>query len=96
MGYFIMLVIVIMLGLGSRMTIEYIPEFVSRHAGDALWASMIYMGFRILLTDRKKSMSVCTLLFIHRMQSAVSSRLDQRHTGNCDWSADIGERISGG
>ncbi|UVI27915.1 ribosomal maturation YjgA family protein [Paenibacillus spongiae] len=56
-GYCVTIAIVIVLGLGSRAYAAYIPDFVSRHAGDVLWASMIYFGFRLILTNRKKSVS---------------------------------------
>lgn len=39
-------VIVIALGLGSRKLTDFLPLFVSINAGDALWASMIYLVFR--------------------------------------------------
>ncbi|XEC93084.1 DUF2809 domain-containing protein [Paenibacillus tarimensis] len=42
------MVIVIILGLGSRTGAGWLPDFISAHAGDTLWASMIYFGFRAL------------------------------------------------
>lgn len=46
-------VIVIALGLSSRAFSDQLPLFVSRHFGDALWGSMVYFMFRILLVNRK-------------------------------------------
>ncbi|MNC12800.1 hypothetical protein D3C75_605260 [compost metagenome] len=43
----------IVLGLSSRAYSEYLPQFVVRHLGDALWAAMVYFGFRLLLERRK-------------------------------------------
>ncbi|WP_339315756.1 DUF2809 domain-containing protein [Paenibacillus sp. FSL R10-2734] len=45
--------IVIVLGLSSRAFSEQLPSFVSRHFGDALWGSMVYFIFRVLLVNRK-------------------------------------------
>ncbi|WP_339290473.1 DUF2809 domain-containing protein [Paenibacillus sp. FSL E2-0201] len=45
--------IVIALGLSSRVFSEHLPLFVSRHFGDALWGSMVYFMFRVLLVNRK-------------------------------------------
>ncbi|WP_313638644.1 DUF2809 domain-containing protein [Paenibacillus sp.] len=45
--------IVIALGLSSRTFSEQLPLFVSRHFGDALWGSMVYFMFRVLLVNRK-------------------------------------------
>ncbi|MNE73349.1 hypothetical protein D3C80_1693540 [compost metagenome] len=45
--------VTIVLGLSSRAYSEYLPQFVVRHLGDALWAAMVYFGFRVLLERRK-------------------------------------------
>lgn len=45
--------IVIALGLSSRAFSEQLPLFVSRHFGDALWGSMVYFMFRVLLVNRR-------------------------------------------
>jgi len=34
------------LGFGSRRYADMLPDFVAEHAGDALWASMVYFGVR--------------------------------------------------
>ncbi|WP_082198264.1 MULTISPECIES: DUF2809 domain-containing protein [Bacillales] len=36
------------LGFSSRRYADMLPVFVAEHAGDALWASMIYFGIRLL------------------------------------------------
>ncbi|MFS0726431.1 DUF2809 domain-containing protein [Paenibacillus sp. 1P07SE] len=46
--YLLVLVVVMLLGLGSRLYAEHLPPFVVSHFGDALWAAMIYFGFRFL------------------------------------------------
>lgn len=49
----------IVLGLGSRKYSDYLPQLAASHLGDALWAAMVYFGFRLLLTRKKLS---CSLL----------------------------------
>lgn len=39
-------------GLGSRAYAEHLPRFAAAHLGDALWAAMVYFGFRLLCTRR--------------------------------------------
>ncbi|GBF72543.1 hypothetical protein PA598K_00799 [Paenibacillus sp. 598K] len=46
--YLLVIIVVILLGLGSRRYAEHLPPFVGVHVGDALWAAMIYFGFRFL------------------------------------------------
>lgn len=41
--------VVIGLGLGSRSETVALPPFVAKHAGDALWGLMIFLGFGLLL-----------------------------------------------
>ncbi|AWB43637.1 DUF2809 domain-containing protein [Paenibacillus sp. CAA11] len=45
-------VLCMMLGLGSRAFQDGMPFFIKEHAGDALWAGMVYFGFRVLLVKR--------------------------------------------
>lgn len=45
-----MVLLVIVLGLGTRAYGNELPAFVSAHFGDALWAGMIYLGCRALFT----------------------------------------------
>ena len=56
--YAIAILIVVLLGLGSRRYPDEIPLFLSRNAGDALWGSMVYLGFRLLLTKHRR---ICSL-----------------------------------
>ncbi|ASA20812.1 DUF2809 domain-containing protein [Paenibacillus donghaensis] len=50
--------LVMALGLGSRKFGGLLPEFVHAHAGDALWASMVYLMFRVLLVDRSRLLAL--------------------------------------
>jgi hypothetical protein len=47
--YILALIITILLGLGSRKYSFFLPNFLAENSGDALWAMMIYFGFRFLL-----------------------------------------------
>lgn len=52
------------LGLGSRAFAEVLPVFVVEHFGDALWASMMYFGFRACYAHKKISFAIwCSLAF---------------------------------
>ncbi|MFC5449632.1 ribosomal maturation YjgA family protein [Paenibacillus aestuarii] len=41
-------IVCIGLGLGSRQFADILPPLVAEHAGDMLWASMVYFGFRFV------------------------------------------------
>ncbi|WP_226001156.1 DUF2809 domain-containing protein [Paenibacillus sp. BJ-4] len=63
-GYLVAILVVIVLGLGSRIFSSRLPEFVASHFGDALWACMIYFGLRMLWVDRQLSVALWgSLLF---------------------------------
>jgi len=51
-------IICIALGLGSRRFADVLPLFVAEHAGDMLWASMVYFGFRAAGIHRRLAWSV--------------------------------------
>ncbi|MFF0826436.1 DUF2809 domain-containing protein [Brevibacillus sp. NPDC003359] len=54
----------IVLGLGSRVFADRLPVFVAEHFGDALWASMIYFGFRACFTHKKIFFALwCSIAF---------------------------------
>lgn len=42
--YLVALVVIIALGLASRRYVEMEPSFLSKYAGDTLWALMVYVG----------------------------------------------------
>jgi glycopeptide antibiotics resistance protein len=50
--YLLTLIIVIILGLASRIYGQSLPRFVAENAGDMLWAMMVYFGFRFLFVRR--------------------------------------------
>lgn len=62
--YITVCVVVIVLGISSRAFSDQLPLFVSSHFGDALWASMVYFMFRVLLVKQKLWLSlVLSLIF---------------------------------
>ncbi|SFL43243.1 Protein of unknown function [Paenibacillus sp. 1_12] len=62
--YISSILIVILLGMGSRQFPEALPAFIVEHAGDVCWASMIYFGFRFLFIDKPLLLAVTiSLLF---------------------------------
>ncbi|WP_308161966.1 DUF2809 domain-containing protein [Bacillus sp. ISL-75] len=62
--YLIYAVAVIFLGVASRKYSPYLPLFLAENAGDALWAMMVYFGFRFLLARKHILQSILfSLLF---------------------------------
>lgn len=62
--YFILVLVVIILGLGSRYFSEYLPKWIHLYLGDILWALMIFFIFGFLF-KRKSTfwITVVSLLF---------------------------------
>ncbi|MCC3381787.1 DUF2809 domain-containing protein [Paenibacillus farraposensis] len=56
--YLSAVLVAILLGLGSRVFSSRLPDFVTSHFGDALWACMIYFGLRLLWPDRQLSVAL--------------------------------------
>ncbi|KQY79571.1 hypothetical protein ASD24_19750 [Paenibacillus sp. Root52] len=62
--YFIATIITMGLGLASRHYGDQLPKWVSEHAGDALWAGMIYFGVRMVWHRRSTAWAaMISLLF---------------------------------
>ncbi|WP_342439661.1 DUF2809 domain-containing protein [Paenibacillus sp. FSL L8-0436] len=57
-AYCLAMLLMMVLGFGSRAFADQLPLFISRHFGDALWAAMIYFAFRVLLTRQQRWISV--------------------------------------
>ncbi|KGE16550.1 hypothetical protein PWYN_17685 [Paenibacillus wynnii] len=69
LGYIGVILLVIALGISSRVFSDKLPLFISSHAGDALWGSMVYLGFRVLLNKHKLRLSlVLGLLFSYAIE----------------------------
>jgi len=62
--YLTAIAITMVCGLGSRAYAGKLPQAVAEHAGDMLWAGMVYFGFRLLLVNGKPGRAaVWSLLF---------------------------------
>jgi glycopeptide antibiotics resistance protein len=62
--YFIFIFFFISLGFASRKYGSLLPLFLADHSGDALWAMIVYFGFRfILLRNRLSASIILSILF---------------------------------
>ncbi|MFJ7953640.1 DUF2809 domain-containing protein [Lysinibacillus sp. NPDC096418] len=61
--YLLAIVITILLGLASRKWGSLLPPFVVQNAGDMLWATMVYFGFRFLFV-RKSTLVAISFSFL--------------------------------
>ncbi|ANF96627.1 DUF2809 domain-containing protein [Paenibacillus bovis] len=50
--YLVAIILTMLLGLASRRYVSLLPHWLAVHAGDALWAAMIYWGIRLLSWPR--------------------------------------------
>ena len=65
------------LGLGSRAFADMLPNFVAEHFGDALWACMIYFGFRTCFAHKKISFAMwCSLVFSFAIEGSQLYQAD--------------------
>lgn len=60
--YCISVLLAVILGLGTRVYGDQLPPFITSHFGDALWAGMIYLAARVLLTRQPLGMSLALSL----------------------------------
>ncbi|MEH6907771.1 DUF2809 domain-containing protein [Neobacillus drentensis] len=68
-GYLVAVVLTILFGLASRKFSQLLPVFVAENAGDALWAMMVYFGFRFLLVRRSlRTAIILSLLFSYSIE----------------------------
>lgn len=49
--FLFLILIVIILGLGSRRYSHYLPWIISRYAGDVLWALMVFLIIRLIFFE---------------------------------------------
>ncbi len=61
--YFVLIIIVIILGLSSRIFAELLPYIIAKYSGDILWALMVYLVFRFFFI-RKSSKFIFLLSLI--------------------------------
>lgn len=68
-GYLVAVVLTILFGLASRKFSQLLPVFVAENAGDALWAMMVYFGFRFLIIRRSlRTAIILSLLFSYSIE----------------------------
>lgn len=51
--YFILTAVTLCFGLLSRSQYVSLPSFISTHAGDTLWALMVFFGFCLIVRQKK-------------------------------------------
>lgn len=86
--YLLAIVITILLGLASRKWGSLLPSFVAQNAGDMLWATMVYFGFRFLLV-RKSTLVAISFSFLFSFGIEFSQLYQQ------DWINQIRETTLG-
>ena len=79
--YFIMILIVTGLGLASRRYPELLPDFISRYAGDTLWAVLVFLviglGLPSLSTWKVAAIALLFSLLIETSQLYHAPWLDE-------------------
>ncbi|WP_243644059.1 DUF2809 domain-containing protein [Paenibacillus pinisoli] len=71
MAYAIVTILLIAAGLATRQWGGYLPEFVAFHGGDAIWAAMIYSGFRFLASHKPLGGALaCSMLFCFAIETS--------------------------
>ncbi len=51
-NYIFIAAITLVIGLASRKFGNYLPGFLQEYSGDAIWAMMIYWGFRFIIYSK--------------------------------------------
>ncbi|MFF2885792.1 DUF2809 domain-containing protein [Paenibacillus sp. NPDC057967] len=73
-------VLMLAAGLATRTWAGYMPEFVALHAGDALWAAMIYSGFRVIGAHKRLGWAVaCSIGFCFAIEISQLYQADWIH-----------------
>lgn len=86
--YVVAIITSVVLGLSSRMFSELIPLFIAKHAGDVLWASMVYFGFRFVFV--KKS-----LIWAVRISVIFSFAIEISQLYQAEWIVEIRDTVIG-
>lgn len=68
-AYFAMVIIVMILGLGSRHFSVNFPNWINRYLGDILWAFMVFFLFGLIFRTREtRWVIVLTFLFSYGIE----------------------------
>ena len=67
--YIGLMVIVMILGIASRRYGIYLPNIISKYAGDTLWALMVYLGFGFLFNKAKiRNVALASMTFSYLIE----------------------------
>lgn len=67
--YISFIIIVMILGVSSRIFGEYLPLIISKYSGDVLWALMVYLGFGFILSKGEiKKVVVASIIFSYGIE----------------------------
>jgi len=76
-AYVIVTVLMIVAGLATRQWGDFLPEFVALHGGDAIWAAMIYSGFRFLAPHKPLGWALaCSIIFCYAIETSQLYQAD--------------------
>jgi hypothetical protein len=91
--YLLAVITAMLLGYSSRRCASDLPLFAAENAGDALWASMIYFGIRMILVHKGQKLAlVISLLFCFGIEA---SQLYQAEWINAIRSTGLGALVLG-
>ncbi|MPQ44666.1 DUF2809 domain-containing protein [Clostridium tarantellae] len=87
--YFILVILVMILGIASRKFGIYLPGFLRAYAGDTLWALMVFLGFAFLFKDKPiLQIAIFAIIFSYGIE------ISQLYKG--DWIEDLRNTTLGG
>jgi hypothetical protein len=87
--YFTLIILISLLGIGSRYFAEVMPDFIANYAGDTFWAMAVYFFLRFIIPKKSKiTSSIIAYVF------SVFIELSQFH--HAPWLDEIRKTIIGG
>ena len=87
--YFILIILISLLGIGSRYFAEILPDFIANYAGDTFWAMAVYFFLRFIIQKKSKiTSSIIAYVF------SVFIELSQFY--HAPWLDEIRKTIIGG
>ncbi|UKS28795.1 DUF2809 domain-containing protein [Paenibacillus sp. HWE-109] len=87
--YGIAVFVTILLGIGSRHFASLLPPVIAIHAGDILWASMVYLGFRFVGYNK-------SLLWAVGLSVLFSFAIEFSQLYQADWIVALRHTVLGG
>ena len=87
--YFALIILISILGIGSRYFAEILPDFIANYAGDTFWAMAVYFFLRFIIQKKSKiTSSIIAYVF------SVFIELSQFY--HAPWLDEIRKTIIGG